>query len=126
MSCIRCHGPDSGISDMCLPCERAAEAEMDARDSLLYPDPDEVRASLARQDRLYRGVVNPVEATATIQSCAISIRELGEMVQAIDSHPDFRERLVELERLASRIGMRLATLRGLIDAEYVDASGAGS
>ena len=55
---------------------------------------------------------------------AQSIRELAEMMQAADGHHDFRERLAELDRLAGLVGLRLATLRGLIDAEHADASGA--
>lgn len=67
--------------------------------------------------------MNVFDAPATIGSCAVSIRELGEMMQAADRHPDHRERLAELERLTDRIQARLSTVKDLVVAEYLDQMG---
>lgn len=93
---------------------------------------DMVRRSLDADDaRLHHREVyvrHPLAAvvpqgTPTIGSLSQSIRELGEMLQVADRHPDFNGRLVEVERLADRIGERVASLRAVIRAEYLDASG---
>lgn len=59
----------------------------------------------------------------TIASLAVSIRELGEMISAADGLPVFGERLAEVERLADLVGERLASLRGLVSTEYLEAMG---
>ena len=61
---------------------------------------------------------------ASMGACAQSIRELGEMMQAAERHPDHRTRLDELERLAGRVGWQVRTLRRLLLAEYANAMGA--
>lgn len=95
---------------------------------------DRVLASLGRDEQrehhdqpLRHPLLRAVpQGDPTIGALAQSIRELGEMMQVADAHPIYSERLAELERLAGVVGIRLATLRGLIDAEYMDACGAGA
>jgi hypothetical protein len=59
----------------------------------------------------------------TIASRAQSIRELGEMLVTAEQHPDFRARLEEVERLADLVADRVASIRNLVSAEYLEMMG---
>jgi hypothetical protein len=56
----------------------------------------------------------------TIAAGAQSIRELGEMLAAADRHEDIRARLAELERLSDLVADRVASIRNLLSAEYLE------
>ena len=61
----------------------------------------------------------------TVASLAQSIRELGEMLAKADQHPDFRARVIEVERLHARLADRCAALYDVICGEYADAGDMG-
>lgn len=67
--------------------------------------------------------MNAIDAPATVQSCSQSIREIGEMLQVADRHPNYPERLAELERLVNRADLHVRTLKDLVVAEHLDAMG---
>jgi hypothetical protein len=57
----------------------------------------------------------------TIAAGAQSIRELGEMLTVAEQHTDFRARLSEVERLTDLVADRVASIRDLVSAEYLEA-----
>jgi MoxR-like ATPase len=61
----------------------------------------------------------------TIASNAQSIRELGEMLTVAEQHDDFRGRLEELERLTDLVADRVASVRNLVSAEYLEVMSNG-
>jgi hypothetical protein len=56
----------------------------------------------------------------TIAAGAQSIRELGEMLAVAEQCPDFRSRLAEVERLTDLVADRVASIRSLVSAEYLE------
>jgi hypothetical protein len=56
----------------------------------------------------------------TIAAAAQSIRELGEMLTVAEQHDDFRARLEEVERLTDLVADRVASVRLLVSAEYLE------